>query len=931
MMRLVCNEMKVSKTRTLSRCHLFLQRVLLTIGVLTGCALAQSPGEAPLISLSEPTFNQTYTSDMVAVTVHFRSDADPSTFRAQVNGDDVTSLFEQTSHCQSFDLCDVKAYLPSKYLLHGANAVSVEVNGPDDTVADNAVQFLYQAPAVQTEAVSKLIPSVAVWSVKLDPQGSENDYKSYEIVVGPGPNFPQVIYKASDLNCPTGINSVQVLVLQRKTLNPEIGNSRPCFGTARDLANFLKSVPKNDLVILNNFLGRMPNIDTAAIGGTNYANSQIDTSYYNAIGVAGAPAGTAYESYQPNASHTPRAGKEHLPPLVGSLMLDTARNYYFAPMDFPEIKIAAGTDGGCGSATYPGLQLPICVPENSLGAFEIVTIDRRLGIITDWYSLETNSNDARVRQQAISDLCYLLETYYKSNDLLAITTVGTPFRKSTEVPQRLFDVINRLGGNGYIMPRLTTSNSGYTLVTSPDPAYSAAGNARESTTARTGENAKLDIVLGRDRLNQFGLYQDYPGGVLTSFNGNDWPATIFERPVDWPAWTAGQEKAYLDLTSSNHYPTLLAALGCSTNCQPFREYYSGNMPTCTPPSFLAFPFQTLIYEPNPDYTQDDFTVVTRQLAKEAGYENNIYSLCGLVRQLTDSQKTNLLQQLKLVGDTINSSLAQKARDAQMEVDQLSKYGGIAAAGSSLPVIGAGFSALSTTLNSFAALVPSETGVPGGFTYTLAELNNKTSSVFGDQMTLLITNLFTAIANDWGKLSTIGGAYGSQKAPWYFCSNCDQAALPINALPLISLGAKRGYYKKLLPTAYSVDRFVEQTNPDPKKIVRTVISYGGSICYYPYGQAPVQAIWTYPNINKPSASDIFILTETSMASGPGFKELRFPNSDLLSDMLDAPVIKLQSLTLSGGAGLLYGDFLSRGNNLNMRAGYLPGSSGCRPPY
>lgn len=70
--------------------------------------------------------------------------------------------------------------------------------------------------------------------------------------------------------------------------------------------------------------GRMVGIETTAIGGNNYANTTTNISYCNAIGVAGAPAGTAYESYQPNDSHTPRVGVERLPALVSSLMLNAA-------------------------------------------------------------------------------------------------------------------------------------------------------------------------------------------------------------------------------------------------------------------------------------------------------------------------------------------------------------------------------------------------------------------------------------------------------------------------------------------------------------------------------------------------------------------------------------------------------------------------------
>ena len=883
-----------------------------------------------LLSITEPKLNETISADLLKVDVHLWAAARAETFRAQVNGVDVTAFFDQTAKCQSSGVCDREAYIPTKYLLHGANAISVEVNGPEDTVADDRVKFQYQAPTIQGEPVSKLTPSVAVWSVKLKQGGSPADYKDYEIVVGPGANFPQVTYKASDLSCPNGIDSVEVLVLQRKSLTPEAANGRGCFGTAQSLEAYLKSVPKNDLVILNNFLGRMPALNTTAIGGTDYRNSVTGTNYYSAIGVAGAPAGSAYESYQPNASHTPRIGITSLPPLNGSLMLDTSNNYNFVPKDYPELKVKPGTGGNCATINFRESLLTDCLGSDGRGGFWIVAIDRRLGTITDSYELKTNSNDATRRSQAIKDLVTLVNNYYKSNDLLVITTVGTPFRVNTDVTADLWGSINALGGNGYIFPKLTDSDSTYTLITSPDPAYTAAGNAKESTTARAAETGKLDVVLGRDRKNQFGAYQDYSGSQDLGFAGNAWPSTLFQQPTDWPAWTPAQEKAYIDLTSSdNNYPTLHQALGCTTKCQPFREYYSGNMSTCMPPSFLSFNFDVLVYQPNAQYTESDFKAVTKQLATETGYENNVYSVCALVRQLTDSQKASLQKQLVSVGNNIDASLSQKAIDAKVQIDSLSKYGKITAAGSSLPFVGAAFSAIATTLNGAAVLVPTEAGVPGEFTTTLRELNDRDNTLFGDRLTLLITNLFTAVANDWGKLSVIGNAYGSQEKPWYFCPNCTDAVLPINALPFISLEAKRGYYRALLPTAYSMDVLVERKEPDPRVIERWVRDYGLGTCMHPYGGAPQESFWSYPGVNNPSTWDVWTLTQTAMVSGPGFKELRFPTTNLLNDLLSAPVINTASVSLSGGAGLKYEDLRSSGTLINVRSGYLPGAAlpGC----
>jgi hypothetical protein len=902
-----------------SRWYRTAARLMTVLGILCGYALGQTPGEAPLISLTAPGRNQTYTDNSVTATVHFRADADVSTFRAQLNGEDVSSDFQQTSNCQS-GICDLQAYLSGNGFLHGANALSVEVESAEATAADDLVQFNYEAPLVESEPVSKLTPSVAVSSVRLRSGAPTNDYKSYDIVVGPGPDFPQQVYSGADLSCGAGLNSVQVLVLQRKTLSPETTNSRQCFSDATSLANFLNSVPAKDLVILNNFLGRMPNIDTRAIGGTNYAGSNINTNYYNAIGIAGAPVGTAYESYQPDNSHTPRLGEAFLPPLTGSLMLDTARNYFFAPKDFPEIKVIPGTQNNCSTITVNQQEQRQCIPGNSLGAFYIVAVDRRLGYITDHYYLDTNSNDPTVRKSALWDFAYLLRAYYKPGDLLAISTVGTPIRASSEVSGDLWHAITTLGGNGFALPKLTTTGSAYTLITSPDPNYVNARYPRESTTVRAGETAKLDLVFSRDKKNQFVLYQDYPGNVLTAFNGNVWPSTVFQQPQNWPAWTPGQAAAYADLTSSDHYPTLRSALAChAATCPGVRQYYSSNMALCSAPTSLAPVIHALTYVPGFGYTPDDLSAVKAQLTMEIGYEGAIASLCGYVRQLTDSQQTNLQRQLIAVGSNINSSLQQKAVNAQIQVDQLTRYANIASIGSVVPYVGGAFSAVSTLLNASTLLISTDANIPGNFTYTLAQLQDKNNAVFGAQLTMLVTNMFTAIADDWGKLSLIGAAIGEQRTPWYFCANCDNAPPPLTALPMIALGAKRDYYQTLLPTAFDIDYFTEYASASPVRYQRDVAIFGGRICIYPYGTFPENSYWNYTALYKPTTYDIDILNEKTRNGNYAVS----PSAALLSDLVDAPVIDNASLTLSGGAGLIYDDFIRAGSNFTSRPAYAPG--------
>jgi hypothetical protein len=292
--------------------------------------------DQPLVTLVAPVFNNTYSSNIVQVEAQFGAGADPSTFVAQVNGIDITSLFSGSGNCGASGLCNLQAYVPDVDLLNGTNIITADVAGPNDSVGTSVVKFQFAPPNVgDTTPVSKMIPSISIQSVRLPANADQNNTNSYQIVLGPGPGFPQRIYTPyPPLNCTAGINSMQVLVLTRKTLVPDSkagSNGQACFFDANGVASFLRTVPAGDLVIVNTFLGLMANLDTTAMGGTRFVGTGISPYYYNAIGVAGAPAGTAYESYQANANHTARLGRAFLPPLIGSLMLDTNQDYYFVP------------------------------------------------------------------------------------------------------------------------------------------------------------------------------------------------------------------------------------------------------------------------------------------------------------------------------------------------------------------------------------------------------------------------------------------------------------------------------------------------------------------------------------------------------------------------------------------------------------------------
>jgi hypothetical protein len=896
--------------------------------------------DQPLLTLIAPVFNNTYSGSTVQVEAQFGAGADPSTFVAQVNGIDITSMFSGSGNCGASGLCNVQANVPDVDLLNGTNIITADVGGPNDSVGTSVVKFQFAPPNIgDTTPVSKMIPSISIQSVRLPANADQNNTNSYQMVLGPGPGFPETIYSPyPPLNCTAGINSMQVLVLTRKTLVPDTragSNGQACLFNAAGVASFLQTVPAGDLVIVNTFLGLMANLDTTAMGGTRFAGTGISPYYYNAIGVAGAPAGTAYESYQANANHTARLGRAFLPPLIGSLMLDTNQDYYFVPSSYPEVQVVPGkvSNNNCASLTYGGYSSSSCASGSVQGGFVIFAIDRLLGTLTDHYALPTNSTNASVSKQAINDFTYLLDVYYKRNDLLIITTFGVPIGSSAPVTSGLFFSFQRMGGNGYLLPKLNVANSTYTLISSPDPDYVKAHYPLESSSA-SGGTGLLHCLLSKDRTNRFVLNTGASDQLLQLPVGFKWTEVGFQQAQDWPAWTTGQQNAYMDLTSStNHYPAIRAALGCpgANICQPIRTYYDGGIGTSgTAPAIVSFAYHTLTYFSNPDYTKDDFDHVIDRLSIEGGYEGNVYLAYALFTKVTVNASTSLQYQLSQVTKTIDSSLLKGASaTTPLTAHRLAQAGAVSALFSLLPGIGPAFGAVSMMFNAAAAFTPSgPVGVPdySRYAFTLEQLTGNATLV-GQSLANGTNKLFTGIVNDWGKLSIIGAGIGTSTSPWKMCTTCDGSNVPEAALPAFALAAKRQFYLQLLPTVYSSDSFVELNTTNLKLVGRQVIISGRLACFYPYANAPEAAVSNYPSFNKPTTWDINIITQTAMTyKDPTYSTLSFPSSGLLDDLFNQPTTGGASPNYTiagGGAGINVSQVLPTGGYLVPRTAYLPG--------
>lgn len=330
--------------------------------------------------------------------------------------------------------------MPNTSLLEGTNILSMNVAGVNQSVATGRVKFEWSNGSSNSGApVEKMVYGVAVNALNLPEGADPNDIKNFQIVLGPGPGFATRIYTAASLSCGAGLNSVQVLVLSRRTLDPDrivAGNTdhpgQACFADAASLANFLKGLPTGDLVIANSFFGAMPNLNTTAIGGTDFSKKPgVTPLYYNVIGAVGAPAGQAYESYQPI-----HPGVAYISSLIGSLMLDTRQNYFFVPSEYRNLHVIPNDPAFPGTPTttflYPGAPYRQTLPAGARGGFVLFLIDRQKGYIQWFKLLPTNSSNPADSAAAYRDLLGAL-TSSSPEYMIILTTIGVPFSSPTQV------------------------------------------------------------------------------------------------------------------------------------------------------------------------------------------------------------------------------------------------------------------------------------------------------------------------------------------------------------------------------------------------------------------------------------------------------------------------------------------------------------------
>jgi hypothetical protein len=623
----------------------FAQRLLLLAGALFACQFSvglertaaapadnepASTADATVSSQSVRTKNtmlirdssggvSSGTSSTKTITIEMPVETRPETIRVILNGKDVTPKFAETACSEA--VCETSTLSSADGLQPGKNVLYAIAKKSDGTLASSRLHFNGKTapvtkPASRSQVATKVSANLSTTARPAAVVGSSP--------IGDGYLPPAVIFNTLTPGgwngktpwiqigyeqlptlggsiCSGSFNGYLAVVVNRQTLL-EVPGATQCFPGSQNLAAYLQTLTNDRIAIVGTIQGfsAAGDLDTSAIGGTNYTSLDATGDYpqsYMTIGAGGAAAGSAYENF-----YTNNMAKTLDASATGALIEDTTGNYNFQPSDTFEYQVTPNDpNNGSSQSTvtlfnigslfrynqfsYPG-KVVFYSPANQTNGFWLMKLQRNnldnldfdtnCGAAANSAKQQTDVNDcgtfystgaSEVGTQvlALSQLAHDLNVL-NADQLAFLVSVGTPFNATStrDLAGRAYqgvaayghnfaDALEKLGGVPISTLSLYVPGSNYTLVSCTDCGNALNGHVVLSTTAyaQQGQTGSLHGILQR---NLHGLF--WPTRASQESSGSDYTLDIVnsQQPVEWPELTgnllpgastlAGQYAAY---------------------------------------------------------------------------------------------------------------------------------------------------------------------------------------------------------------------------------------------------------------------------------------------------------------------------------------------------------------------------------------------------
>ena len=341
-----------------------------TTGSGTDAASRKRP---PLLTVVSPKPDDKFVSAKLAMTLQFSREAYRRSLLVKLNGKDITSLFQPRGACGVLGCTESAALTLKAGLKSGKNKVRLRIDSklpwaPPD-LQDFTFDWKPSSPNLGvTDAAIALAPSLAFTTVSNGGQYDKNPwFQIYSNALNGG-----TISYPSESPC-TGV--YQIVAINRQTLAED---SYACYGDDKSFTEALAALnpsdptQKPDLVIAGTtwYNNASSQLNTSSIGGTDYSKyaSADQPLGYMIIGVPGAAAGTAYETYY--VSSNDNSNGSYSPRLNGILAIDSNNNYNFFEYD----AVPYSVDAAKGVITLNGITYT--PPATVQNGFWLLEMDR---------------------------------------------------------------------------------------------------------------------------------------------------------------------------------------------------------------------------------------------------------------------------------------------------------------------------------------------------------------------------------------------------------------------------------------------------------------------------------------------------------------------------------------------------------------------------
>lgn len=871
-----------------------------------------------LLTVVSPRPQDSFVSDRLAMTLRISRSAYRRSLLIKLNGKDVTPLFQSTGSCDDANCTESARLTLRAGLRTGKNKVRIRIDSRRPWVIPDLQDFEFNwqpsSPSSGlTDSAISLSPALAFTTVSNGGQYGTNPwFQIYSNALNGGTmSYP------SETPC-TGV--YQIVTLNRQTLQQDSYVCYPddaSFATALANLNSTDPTAKPDLVVAGTtwYNSAGPKLNTTTIGGTDYskyASADLPLGYM-IIGVPGAAAGTAYETYYVSSNDNSVGG--YNPRINGILSVDANSNYNFFGYD----AVPYSVDATAGTITVNGsTYTPPTTVQNGLWLLQLdrwslnsqpLCPSSGNSVTNCGQVFDTGSLDAQTAAQAMSDLNTALSTASHKN-LLLLTTIGSsPFAAPPDGNFAL--TIETLGipANTFnAVARGTVAGAKMTLISSSDPAFTKSmigGNAIVSSSSyvQQGQTGSVYGELARD---QHSFYRPISGtqGTIASATLPNLFAMYqipWSQPAPWDSLkTASMQAAYRYLS----YTLILAATNNNRKSDDIHSLYVSSLngllvknnqypdPTAVPMP-ATIPWNDPIDGVDYTFTQADLTAVEGLVKTELG---NLNQGINFVNQVTpyinNTSGSYVLEIVNAATNALNELNVPTSTPASLNMSNVANFAGALASLASLglgeldgPIMSA-MSGLLWAAGSAQIITPGSNAIPNPYQNLTIELENVTK-----EAATLADN--TAVV--WGTIQD--NVFSDQTKLTNFAYNADNTWAAKDQSQYTRVGqaftnsANVSFFTQLFGSINKVDFY--GAYPYPITNPSQIYTWGDPGCYEGqcmyscidvYGSSIATGGWnSWPSIPNAASTDFYVIGGPIKGNGFSNASETMPKQDSIETL------------------------------------------------